>query len=124
MLSMLIVRPVLRRGRRQGWKRIGRRPDASDPGGPKARPTPGPERRPDRRQERRLSAYRTPNVPERSGRGEQGRGPKGRRRSEPRGRRKAPKLKYESFGVPRPSTSAIAPRPDGSPARAAAQPCP
>src|SRR3954452_20444586 len=70
--SAIADRPVLRRGRRQGWKRIGRRPDASDPGGPKARPTPGPERRPDRRQERRLEAYRTPNVPEQSGRGEQG----------------------------------------------------
>src|SRR3954451_6504324 len=71
IMPILAVRPVLRRGRRQGWKRIGRRPDASDPGGPKARPTPGPERRPDRRQERRLEAYRTPNVPEQSGRGEQ-----------------------------------------------------
>ena len=30
VFSVLCVRPVLRRGRRQGWKRIGRRPDASD----------------------------------------------------------------------------------------------
>jgi hypothetical protein len=48
--------------------------------------------RPGRRQERRLEAYRTPNVPERSGRGPQGKplGRSGESPSEPRGRRKAP----------------------------------
>src|SRR5215204_6485900 len=61
-----------RRGRRQGWKQIGRRPDASDREGRKL----------DRRQVRNgdptadksggSRPVRTPNVPERSGRGEQG----------------------------------------------------
>jgi hypothetical protein len=59
--------------------------------------------RPDRRQERRLEAYRTPNVPERSGRGGPGLPRSFRAPGAPRGRRKAPK-NTESFGVPRPST--------------------
>jgi hypothetical protein len=60
--------------------------------------------RPDRRQERTASTSKSPNVPERSGRGAHGNDPSGESPGEPRGRRKAPIKLDESFGVPRPST--------------------
>ena len=96
MFSSVPDRPVLRRGRRQGWKRIGRRPARLTCVRAKSSDRPGPVRRPDRRQERRLSAYER-----RTFRSDPNAGSKGRpsrrclrqrlRRgsSEPRGRRKA-----------------------------------
>jgi hypothetical protein len=96
VFSMKSVRPVLRRGCRKGWKRIGRRPVRLTCARAKSSDRPGPVRRPDRRQERRLSAYER-----RTFRSDPNAGSKGRpsrrclrqrlRRgsSEPRGRRKA-----------------------------------
>ena len=56
---------------RQHWKRIGRRPDASDRRGRRPLSRPGPVERPGRKQARKAPDLKDADVPERSGRGEQ-----------------------------------------------------
>ena len=60
MFSDASVRPVLRRGCRKGWKRMGRRPARLTCARAKASDTPGPVRKPDGQRRRTLGGQKSP----------------------------------------------------------------